>query len=239
MIINALLLTLFTTFQPARPTIGDPITINFASPVTLDASSDYEVVSRSGNRVVIRAFVPHSIAVNGRSAEGPVTVMIPVHSVLAPNDKMTPAPLRPPLAEPWPRMPFVAIGIAFLAAVGIWTAVALLAKRRVSRPRTIVPPRDALRVAVARARGWATLANALRAYLASIRPDLGAELTTSELLARADAPPALAHILRQGDLEKFSPWGATASDFDAAAHAALDIASWAEPPVVVEEEQAA
>jgi hypothetical protein len=45
-------------------------------------------------------------------------------------------------------------------------------------------------------------------------------------------------ILRQGDLEKFSPWGAAPADFDAVANEALQIPSWAEPPAVQSEEAA-
>ena len=64
--LGLLLLTAITTFHPARPTVGDPITIDFAAPTVVDPSPDYEVVSRGGNRVVIRTFVPHTIAVTGR-----------------------------------------------------------------------------------------------------------------------------------------------------------------------------
>jgi hypothetical protein len=121
---------------------------------------------------------------------------------------------------------------------------------------------------------WARLADAVRAYLAAVRADWGAELTTAELLAQIEAdmerrrpagwtaagpaavsnvagePPAVqppsrrryaavATILRQGDLEKFSPWGAAPADFEELASNALEIPSWAEPPVVVQDEAAA
>src|SRR5436305_12454911 len=142
---GALLFLLITTFTPPKPTIGDPVTITFAAPTTVEPSADYEVVSRSGNSVVIRTFVPHTITVNGRAADGPVSVMIPIHSVLKPDDKLEPAPLKPPKAEPWPRLPFVAIAIAAFAAIGAWVAVVLLAKRRAPTPRIGVIPADALR----------------------------------------------------------------------------------------------
>jgi hypothetical protein len=260
--IAGFLLLLVTTFHPVKATVGDPITIDFAVPTTVDPSPDYEVVARSGNSVVIRTFVPHTITVIGRSAEGPVSVMIPIHSVLKPDDKLEPAPLKPPVPEPWPRLPFVAIGIAALAAIGAWTAVVLLAKRRVPKPHIVVVPSEAFRARVLALRGnapmrWAHLADAVRAYLAAVRFDLGAELTTSEVLARietlAGEPPAvqpsgrqrygglagLAQILRQGDLEKFSPWGAAPANFDDALNHALEIPSWAEPQPVAEEEVAA
>jgi hypothetical protein len=239
---GALLFLLITTFQPVRPTVGDPVTITFAAPTTVEPSADYEVVSRSGDSVVIRTFVPHTITVNGRAADGPVSVMIPIHSVLKPDDKLEPAPLKPPKAEPWPRLPFVVIGIAALAVIGAWTAVVLLAKRRVARPRIVVIPADEFRRRVRTLRPdapkrWATLADIVRAYLAAVRGDLGAELTTSELLSRIDHE-AITEILRQGDLEKFSPWGAAPADFDAIAARALEIPAWAEPPEVLAEEAA-
>src|SRR5437764_7271944 len=142
---SALLFLLITTFQPAKPTIGDPVTITFAAPTTVEPSADYEVVSRSGNSVVIRTFVPHPITVKGRAADGPVSVMIPIHSVLKPDDKLEPAPLKPPKAEPWPRLPFIAIGIAALAAVGAWAAVVMLAKRRLPKPHIVIIPADEFR----------------------------------------------------------------------------------------------
>ncbi|HSY50918.1 MAG TPA: hypothetical protein VLC46_19095 [Thermoanaerobaculia bacterium] len=273
-----LLLVLITTFQPARPTVGDPITIRFAVATTVDPSPDYEVVLGNGNSVVIRTFVPHSITVTGHSAEGPVSVVIPIHSVLKPDDKLEPAPLKPPKPEPWPRLPFVAIGIAALAVVAVWTAVVMLAKRRVTEPYIVVVPVEAFRARVQALRRsdrmrWAQLADAVRGYLAAVRADLGAELTTSEVLARIEAeererwrpagwtaggspamsetaagpaavqPPSrrryVAAILRQGDLEKFSPWGAADANFDDAINHALEIPAWAEPPAPVAEEAAA
>src|SRR4051794_15078984 len=189
---GALLFLLITTFQPPKPTIGDPVTITFASPTTVEPSADYEIVSRSGNSVVIRTFVPHTITVNGRAADGPVSVMIPIHSVLKADDKLEPAPLKPPKSEPWPRMPFVAIGIAALCAIGAWTAVLLLARRRAPRPVVVIVPAELFRSRVLRLRRaaigmrWAQLADAVRAYLSSVRADFGAELTTKELLARVE-----------------------------------------------------
>jgi hypothetical protein len=239
-----LLLTAITTFQPARPTVGDPITIDFAAPTTVDPSPDYEVVSRNGRQVVIRTFVPHTIAVSGKTAGGSVSVMIPIHSVLKPDDKLEPAPLKPPKAEPWPRAPFIAIGIAALCAIAAWTAVVLLARRRVPKPVVVIVPAELFRSRVlglrraAMGMRWAHLADAVRAYLASVRADFGAELTTKELLARVGereqlhegARDAVAQILHQGDLEKFSPWGPAPADFDDAVNRAMEIPSWLEPP---------
>jgi hypothetical protein len=241
-----LFLAAVTTFQPARPTVGDPITIDFAAPTTVDPSPDYEVVSRNGRQVVIRTFVPHTIAVNGKTADGPVSVMIPIHSVLKPDDKLEPAPLKPPRDEPWPRMPFIAIGIAALCAIAAWTAVVLLARRRKPKPVVVIVPAELFRSRVlglrraAMGMRWAHLADAVRAYLASVRADYGAELTTKELLARvekrdqlhegAGAREAVAQILHQGDLEKFSPWGPAPADFEDAVNSAMELPLWLEPP---------
>ncbi|HEX7680067.1 MAG TPA: hypothetical protein VF713_18195, partial [Thermoanaerobaculia bacterium] len=235
---TALVLVLVTMFHPVRATVGDPVTIEFASPTVVDPSPDYEVVARAGSSVVIRTFVPHTITVTGRSAEGPVSVVIPIYSVLKPDDKLEPAPLKPPRPEPWPRLPFAAIGIAALAALAAWTAVVVLAKRRVATPRIVIVPADAFRGRVMALRTgdrmrWAHLADAVRAYLAAVRADFGAELTTSELLARIENL-SVAQVLRQGDLEKFSPWGAAPANFDDARKQALEIPSWAEPPAVEE-----
>ncbi len=244
--VGVLLLALITTFHPARPTIGDPVTIDFAMPTTVDASPDYEVVSHAGNAVVIRSFVPHTITVAGRSAEGPVSIVIPIHSVLKPDDKLEPAPLKPPQPEPWPRLPFVVIGIAALAAIVAWAGVVLLARKRVARPRVVIVPAEELRSRVlalqrdARAAmRWARLADAVRGYLAAVRAEFGSELTTAELLARIeqetkDRRRYVTPILRQGDLEKFSPWGAPPESFDDAAARALEIPTWAEPVAIVE-----
>jgi hypothetical protein len=95
---------------------------------------------------------------------------------------------------------------------------------------------NALRANEAHPHRWAKLADATRLYLSSLSPHLGVELTTSQLLPRVDAQhvPVIAQILRQGDLEKFSPWGAPAADFDALALRALELI-----PVPREEEEEA
>jgi hypothetical protein len=96
-------------------------------------------------------------------------------------------------------------------------------------------------------RRWARLADATREYLAAVDPRLGLELTTREVLAQLSGAPApspvpaaegggaplstISAILRQGDLEKFSPWGALPADFTALANRALDLA----PEPVLEE----
>lgn len=225
--ITSLVLLAAITFTPQRPTVGDPITVNFPLPVTVQASNDYEVVAQRGNTVIVRTFEPRTFTLHTSAGD----VMIPVVSVLGHGDALAPAPLKPPRAEPYPRLPFIAIGIAALAAALAWTGVWLLARRRVARqPEIVLDPAEAIRAA----RDWASLADGVRRYLAATDPRLGMEMTTRELLAVWNEP-LLADILRQGDLQKFSPWGAAPGDFDALKRRAQALV----PQPVPEEEKAA
>lgn len=226
-----LVLALVTaSFQPAVPTVGDQVTIDFAAPVTLDPSPEYEIVSARGNRVVVRTFTPRPFSLSGTVGNVRFrNLVVPIHSVLKPNDDLKPAPLVPPRAVPYPREPWIAIGIAALLAAAAWTAVWWRSRVRIQQVVPALPPDEqfrrtiaALRAAPSRER-WALLADATRALLAATRPGLGSELTTSEVLRRTP-DPVVADILRQGDLEKFSPWGAGAMDFDAVAARALTLA---------------
>lgn len=242
------LFLIFTaTFRPAAPTVGDLITIDFQHPVALDASPSFEIVSQKGSRVVIRTFEPKPVALSGVS--GGIrfrNLVVPVRSVLGPKDKLEPAPLRPPVSEPMPRAPWIAIGAAALVAAAAWAAVIALARSRskaLAVEEIFVEPAERFRATVASLRAdasqrdrWASLADATRLYLSTLSPHLGIELTTSQLLPRVDARhvPAISQILRQGDLEKFSPWGAPAADFDAIAERALELI-----PVVREDEEVA
>lgn len=242
-----LFLIVTATFRPAAPTVGDLITIDFARPVVLDRSTAYEIVSLNGTRVVVRTFDPKPFALSG--VTGGVrfrNLEVPIRSVLQAKDKREPAPLRPPLHRPYPRQPFIAIAIAALAAAAAWVAVLLLAKRRpeAGAIEPMLAPADRFRMTVASLRAdpahsdrWATLADATRLFLSSLSPHLGVELTTSQLLPRVDARhiAVIAQVLRQGDLEKFSPWGPPLADFDALAEGALDLI----PPPPEEEEVAA
>ena len=83
----------------------------------------------------------------------------------------------------------------------------------------------------------AALADATRHYLAS--HGFGAELTTRELLGVLpdDIRAIAVDVLREGDLDKFSPWGSASPDFNAAAARALTLADYLEPKP--EEEAAA
>ncbi len=226
--ILALLLAVTATIHPAKPAVGDLIRVDFPQPVVIDASPDFELVSQQGSRVVVRTFQPKPFSLRGRMGGTPFDIAIPVAPTLAPNDALKPAPLKPPAVEPYPPLPFVLIGIAFALAAVIWTIVVLTA-RRVAATEPLVqrsPPEQfratvlALRNDPRAPRRWARLADATRIFLAATDPTLGAELTTSELLGRT-AVPEIAEILRQGDLEKFSPWGPLPGDFEALADRAL------------------
>ncbi|HVR40409.1 MAG TPA: hypothetical protein VMU84_15035 [Thermoanaerobaculia bacterium] len=217
----AMLLLAVVTIHPAAPTVGDLITVELEQPVRVQPSPSYEIVSQKGAHVVVRTFEPKPFTLRGPN------VVVPVRSVLKPKDDLKPAPLLPPRLGTQPRLPLILIALAALLATLIWIAVVLLARKRAPVVVPLVAPDVRFRRAIAELRAdpqrrqrWAALANELRAFLASTRSRLGTELTTSEVLARNDEE-IVRTILQQGDLEKFSPWGARALDFDDVAARAL------------------
>jgi len=211
-----ILLLVTATFRPPAPTVGDRITIDFKQLVVLDPSTHYEIVSQHGSRVVVRTFDPKPFAISGRMGDVAFRNMyVPIRSVLAPKDNLTPAPLRPPLSEGYPKLPFVLMGIVALMAIGAWIAVVRL-DRPVAIAEPVVPPVERFRASVAAARNWSQLADAVREYLAATT------LTTTEILDRNDSK-TVAEILRQGDLEKFSPWGAKPADLPTLKRRALEL----------------
>ncbi|HUP47276.1 MAG TPA: hypothetical protein VNA04_00655 [Thermoanaerobaculia bacterium] len=229
-----LLLIVTASFRPAAPAIGDLITIEFQEAVVLDPSPDYEVVEHDGPRVVVRTFRPEPFELSGRLGNVAFRrLVVPVTSVLQPDDTMQPAPLKEPLPPAASRRPLVAVGSAAVVAALAWLAVVALARRaaKAAMPRPDIPAAERFRIAIEQLRRdpsrpdrWAALADATRRYLAATEPALGRELTTGEVLRVLDGAPrrdTVAAILRQGDLEKFSPWGARPADFDAAAESAL------------------
>lgn len=224
-------LALTATFHPAKPAVGDLITVQFEQPATLDPSPAFEIVSKSRNGIVIRTFTPKPIALSGVS--GGVrfrNLVVPVRSVLAPKDDLKAAPLVPPRLPPQPRTATIAIAAASLLALAGWTVAYFLSRRKQVAPMVAVAPAERFRAAVrnsARAKQrWASLADATRAYLAA--RGYGAELTTSQILTRLHDDD-VAEILHRGDLEKFSPWGAPAADFKELADRALSIIDRFEP----------
>lgn len=226
--ILAILAIVTATARPAAPAVGDLITVEFPQAVVLDVSEEYEIVETRGKTVVVRTFEPRPFALSGTMGNVRFrNLRVPVQSVLKPKDDLKPAPLAPPVPVEAPRHPWIAIAAAAVVAAFAWA----LAWWRFRKPAmTIEPllPADArFRQTVTALRNgpprWAALADATRAYLAATHPNLGLELTTSELLRRND-DPLLATILRQGDLEKFSPWGPQPMDFGSVAGRALSLA---------------
>lgn len=216
-----ILLLVTASFRPPAPTVGDLITIDFQQAVRLDASPQYEIVSQRGRRVVIRTFEPKPFTISGRVGDVLFrNMVVPVHSVLKPRDNLSPSPLKPPRSEPYPWMPFVWIGVAALLAIGAWTAVVLLARRAAaaSAPKPAILPEETFRKAVAAARSWAQLADAVREYIGATTK------TTTEVLAQTSSS-LLDEVLHQGDLEKFSPWGPRPGDLRALKQRALEIAA--------------
>ena len=230
-----LVLALVTaTLQPAQPQVGDLITVTFPAPVVLDASKEYEVVQRGGNRVVLRTFEPRPFALNGTMGSVRFSnLKVPVRSVLKQGDDFTPAPLAPPAPVPYPMLPFAAIGIAALLAVAAWVFAWRRGRKPVEVIAPVLAPADRFRAAVLTLREhpsyewrWAALANETRAYLNATRPHFSSDLTTTELLRLLrDEERIVEEILRQGDLQKFSKRGAAERDFDELADRALELAS--------------
>ena len=214
-----ILLLVTATFRPPAPTVGDLITIDFRRPARLDASPQYEIVSQRGRRVVIRTFEPRPFTISGRAGDVLFrNMVVPVHSVLKPRDNMSPAPLKPPRSEAYPWMPFVWIGVAALLAIGAWSVALLLARRDAAAraPKPALPPEERFRVAVAAAKSWAQLADAVREYIGATTK------TTTEVLAQTSSS-LLDEVLHQGDLEKFSPWGPRPGDLRALKRRALEL----------------
>ena len=214
-----ILLLVTATFRPPAPTVGDLITIEFQAPVRLDPSPQYEIVAQIGKRAIVRTFEPRPFTISGRTGDVLFrNMVVPVHSVLKPRDNLAPAPLKPPKREEYPWMPFVLIGAAALLAAAAWSAVMLLARRETlaRAPKPAIPPDVRFRNGVAAAKSWAQLADAVREYIGATT------LTTTETLAR-NSSELLDEILRQGDLEKFSPWGPRPGDLRALKRRALEL----------------
>jgi len=215
-VILAVLAVVSATLQPAQPKVGDLITVRFEQPVRLEAAKDYEIVSQDGNRVVLRTFLPKPFVLSGVVGNVHFTNMIvPVRSVLQPNDQLTPAPLVPPREVPYPRAPFIAIALAALAAIAAWAAAWWRARhqQKAIEPLPVLTPDERFRRAVLSLREnpseplrWARLADETRAFLAATRPHLPSDLTTTELVPRlGETDRVVEVILRMGDVEKFAP----------------------------------
>jgi hypothetical protein len=198
-----LLAPLRAEVRPARPTVGDLVTVRFAvapdERVVVTPSPDYELVSTGRDQVVVRTFRPQPFKLHG-VISGPAgarrfdELTIEAGSVLKPNAPMTPAPLEPPHREPWPKLPFLLAGLLLfliVAAIVLWIRHR---RRHAAAPVTAAVPLDppdvelrkALDAIAASGRPrWAELADATRRYLGRVAPELGPELTTSQLLRAA------------------------------------------------------
>src|SRR5260221_13421103 len=103
-----LLLALTITTRPPRATVGDLVTVETSkAPIVLQKSADYEVVSRQGNRVVVRTFQPKAFTVSGTAGGEPFQLKIDVQAVLTPKDELKAAPLVSPPTEPEPLLPWL------------------------------------------------------------------------------------------------------------------------------------
>lgn len=238
--ILAVLAALTVSLSPPQPKVGDRITVTFPAPVVLDASRDYEVVSRQGNTVVVRTFEPRAFELRGTAGNVRFrNLKVPMTSVLKQGDDLAPAPLAPPRPAEIAWLQWLAIALAALVTLAL---LALLWRRlRRRKPKAAPVPEltaeerfraavRALREDPSRKHRWAALADETRRYLAATRPQLGSELTTTELVPRLDrGQDVVREILRQGDLEKFSRRGAADRAFDEVADQALRIAEPAEP----------
>jgi hypothetical protein len=102
-----------------------------------------------------------------------------------------------------------------------------------------VPPAELFRAGVSALidrppeQPWANLADLTRTYLDA--RGFGADLTTAQLLGSVGHHDLIADLLRRGDLEKFSPWGAPSGDFAALARRALALPDEFEPAPASEE----
>ncbi|HVT02132.1 MAG TPA: hypothetical protein VHL58_02015 [Thermoanaerobaculia bacterium] len=215
---------------PLHPTVGDSVVVELpiaaGTVVSVDPSTDFELLAISGNRVTIRSFKPGPVSLSARfSRPGQVpvteTISVPIESVLKKGDQFQPAPLKPPrMIAPLSR-PRQILAAAALITVLSWGLLFFAARRSRSIPVEIDEPSlpadaEMIRALDRIARGersdsrWVELAEAVRRYLARTDASLGTELTTSELLARlssyAPAPETslVQTILNEGDWVKFS-----------------------------------
>ena len=225
----ALAASLFFSYGPSNPTVGDPVTIEYrvteGERILPLEEEGYEIVSADGGTLVVRSFRPGPFTVQGTVERDGISQpfsgpRVDVRSVLVEGDALEPAPLKPPVELPVQRMPLLAIAGAAVAAIIAWAALFLL-KGRSILPDAPVATREHLyieRLENLRTRPFdqaavAEVAELVREYLASNDSGLARELTSRELLERARHSTAtgiaapLSEVLREGDLAKFSPWG--------------------------------
>lgn len=234
--ILAFVAALTVSFSPPQPKVGDLITVTFPAPVVLDASREYEVVSRNGRTVVVRTFEPRSFSLSGTAGNVRFrNLRVPMTSVLKQGDDLTPAPLAPPRPAEIAWLQWIVAALLVLLVLALLAFLWLRGRKQkpVAPPVPQLTPEERFRAAVIALREdpsrhlrWAALADETRRYLAATRPQLGSELTTAELVPKlAEQERIVEEILRQGDLEKFSRRGAVQREFDELANKALGLAS--------------
>lgn len=221
------------TRTPPAPTIGDTVSVTFPADVrevTFDDREGLEIISRDGNRAVLRIFRVGPMGLQGylTHADGRRlrfhSLEIPVQSVLKAGDSENPSPLAPPLPLPDDRRPWIAVACAAGAALIAWTAL-LFFKRR--RPAMTAPASAgdellaALEAAARLANRDARLiaaAEAVRRFLdgvgAAPRALTSGELATvlREHAVAGRAVEIVEQLLRAADAAKFSPWGSEIED---------------------------
>ena len=225
-------------FGPARPTVGDPVSVRYAissaQRVEIEPADDYELVREGRDSVVIRAFRPGTFVLRGSVVEGEGASAkrqafsgpkIEVVSTLAAGDDLRPAPLVPPVPLPPPQHLRTAMVSAAGVAAASWIALLLLSSRVKRKPIEAAPAAvtESFAAAIARLEQQPfsdvvviQTAEALRTLLGSADPAIDRTLTTTELLRRAvaDLPSApvdrVRRILHAGDLAKFSRRGSGA-----------------------------
>lgn len=212
--------------HPSAPAVGDLITLRFpvggGQELAPHPPAECDVIRSAGRELVVRCFKPGEVAfpvdvLRGETSERHL-VPITIRSVLAADDSLDPAPLKPPVQ---PAANLIArnalIGAAVAAAVS-WLAVALLLRRKRHRGQALLTtPADALLATLRQLRSLPrevqpiVLADAIRQFLASIRGGLGRHWTSAELAARlqheitdTDLHRLIIEALRAGDQAKFS-----------------------------------
>lgn len=207
--------------SPAKPTVGDVIRVEVPGSTIASASGELEIVKREGPAIYVRSFRPGRRTLLVSLAEQPskrFTLEVEIHSVLAPDDPLQPAPLVPPNLLPRDRRADIAVASAAAAALVSWALVFLLRGRE--RAAVVTPARGADEIFLETVSLLArrsdreaaiALADATREYLAAIDARWSVELTSAELLAQLRGhrhADLVRRILWNGDYAKFAQWPA-------------------------------
>jgi hypothetical protein len=212
---------------PARPTVGDLITIrpgDAQQKIVGVTPGEQEVVKLTPDAVVIRSFKvgKQMLTFTVRNGDGTSLQRLDyeIFSVLPPKGEAKPAPLAPPLPGERNRRAETILITAALAAILSWAAVLLLQRRReASSTVSFVDPYDEYESTLAEAEklsgrpAAARASEAVRRFLARVDPRFSGDLTTRELLrtmqqqsVNAERIALLKMVLEQGDIAKFAPW---------------------------------